>query len=176
MLNPNPEFIPIAWHRSAASMRTLGKPGALVSAAVLVASMMLCIACKSDELAELERQKSEMRKSHDRNSDSDAILMVAALENMTRIAVSEVELVRDGGSLEVTFYDQSNNRWIIAQHHQSTTIRACETYCDGTNDIFLQHKSKAEENLLRLLGPVADTNALVKKIIAKCCRLPGHPP
>lgn len=168
MLNSNPEFISSAWHRAATHMRAFGESGAWVSAVVLGASMMLCVACKGDELAELERQKTEMRKRHDRSNDSDAILMVASLENMTKIVVSEVELVRDGGSLEVTFQDQSNNRWTISQHFQSTTIRACETYCDGTNDIFLQHKSKAEENLLRLLGPVADTNALVKKIIAKC--------
>lgn len=168
MLNPNPQFLSSAWHRAATRLRAFGESGALASAVVLVASMMLCVACKGDGLAELEKQKAELRKSHDRNNDSDAILMLASLENMTRIVVSEVELVRDGGSLEVKFHDQSNNRWVIAQHHQSTTIRACETYCDGTNDIFLQHKSKAEENLLRLLGPVADTNALVKKIIAKC--------
>lgn len=156
------------WRRAAGCLRAFRKTGALLGAAVLVSSMIPIAACKGGELEELERQKAEMRTNHDRYDDSDAILMLESLEKMSKIEIFDIELVRDGGSVMVEFHDQSNNRWRISQHHQSTAIRACEMYCDGMNDIVLKHGSRAEENLLKLLGPVSDTNALVEKLIRKC--------
>lgn len=116
----------------------------------------------------IDRMKVEVDKD---NAEKDRVLAAKALAlfgKIRSIRVTHEDMLRDGGTIEVSFSDQDGHPWSLEQHWNSTVLQV-STYLDEEPSRFsVPFASDEERRILGLLGTSMKMPGLHASMEAKC--------